>query len=139
MCWMLTAYRLASTYSGNDWCGFFCRETTDKQPDYFDDVQDFVDFVRAHPKKGAEMSHFTVDRLYNMWEEHREVDQTASDPVGNFIARSAHRLGFRKNENGRFSSQHPFCYFLNLDTGVGFFVPHIRRKAVCACLKSLAK
>ena len=96
MCWMLTAYRLASTYSGNDWCGFFCRETTDKQPDYFDDVQDFVDFVRAHPKKGAEMSHFTVDRLYNMWEEHREVDQTASDPVGNFIARSARRLGFRK-------------------------------------------
>ena len=81
-----------------------CRESTDKQPDYFDDVQDFVDFVRAHPKKGAEMSHFTVDKLYNMWEEYREVDQTASDPVGNFIARNARRLGFRKNGDGRFSS-----------------------------------
>ena len=116
------------------------RETTDKQPDYFDDVQDFVDFVRAHPKKGAEMSHFTVDRLYNMWEEHREVDQTASDPVGNFIARSARLLGFRKNENGRFSSHHPFCYFFKLKYRSGFFLYLIlQEKQFCVCLKSPAK
>ena len=74
---------------------FISRESSDKQPVHFDDVQDFINFIRAHPKIGAEMSRFTVDALYDMWDEYMENDQE-EDPVGNFVERNAKQLGFRK-------------------------------------------
>ena len=52
------------------------------------------------------MSNFTVDKLYDMWEEHKQIDQKTADPVGNFIARNALRLGFRDTEQGRYLSKY---------------------------------
>ena len=74
----------------------FFREFSDKQPVHFDDIQDFINFIRAHPKKGAEMSQFTVNALYDMWDEYMENDQKEEDSVGNFVERNAKQLGFRE-------------------------------------------
>lgn len=66
-----------------------------KQPPHFSDIQEFIDFIRAHPKKGTSMSHFTVDRLYYLWDEYKKKDLHEKDPVGHFVSRNAQRLGFQ--------------------------------------------
>ncbi len=76
---------------------FLCRDAGDTQPRHFTDVGDFVEFVRAHPKKGVQMSQYSVDELYLLWRDYMEHDMPTGDPVDSYVTRYAHRLGFRRD------------------------------------------
>ena len=73
------------------------RDDGDTQPRHFKRVEDFVRFIKDHPKKGAEMSEFTVQALWRFWEEHAMIDTLTDDPIRSLVNRYAVRLGFRGN------------------------------------------
>ncbi len=84
---------------------FPCRDAGDTQPNHFKKVEQFVEFIRAHPKKGVQMSQYTVDELYNLSDDYTKHDVPTGDPVDSYVTRYAYRLGFRRdNSDGESSS-----------------------------------
>ena len=51
-------------------------------------------FVKSHPKKGMEISEFTVQRLYRLWQEFQQNDVETADPIRSFVARYHKKFGF---------------------------------------------
>ena len=76
----------------------YFRDDGDTQPDHFTSVEEFIRFIDAHPKKGAEMSHFTTDALERMFKQYVELDIPTADPIGSFVERYAQELGCRRGE-----------------------------------------